>query len=331
VVRRLAIAVAVLGGVLAFGTLGYMLVEHWRFFDALYMTVITVGTVGFGEVHPLSQSGRAFTMVLILAGVAGLGYVFATVVEFFVEGHLREILEERRMERLIDRLDSHHIVAGLGRVGLEVAGAFEAADVPFAVVDNCQEVIQAALERGWPSLLGDATEEHVLRAAGIERASSLVTALDSDAANVFVTLTARTLNPKLYIVARSAASSAEDKLRKAGADSVITPTVIGGRRMATMVLHPFVSDYLELMSGLGESEMRLEEIQVPADSCIDGCRLTRVKELETGSLVLAVQHPDGSVVANPPSDTMLQAGARLVVMGTADQLEALADTLEKLD
>jgi voltage-gated potassium channel len=320
--------VALLAAILVIGTVGFMLIEHWPLLDALYMTVITVGTVGFGEVHPLSAVGRVFTIGLILSGVGALGFVVATFIDFLVEGHLRGILEERRMEKLLDNMAGHHIVAGIGRVGFEVASAFEAEGEPFVVIDNCVDCIQAALERGWVALAGDATEERVLRGAGIGSAGSLVTALDSDAANVFVTLTARTLNPRLFIVARSGASFNEDKLLKAGADRVITPSVIGGRRMASMVMHPFVSDYLELISGGNRPEMRLEEITVEDGTPYVGRRLRDAGIYDSGVFVLAVQSASGDVIANPASDTILEADGRLVVMGTVEQLERLADTLQ---
>jgi voltage-gated potassium channel len=327
--RRILVAIALLSAVLVAGTLGYAVIEGWSFLDALYMTVITVGTVGFREVHPLSDAGRVFTIVLILVGVGGIAFAFATVVDFLVEGHLQGLLEEKRMNKLLAGLSRHHIVAGMGRVGLEVASAFAAEGVPFVVVDRAPDAVRYAASHGWPVLDADATEEAVLREAGIERAASLVTTLDSDAANVFVTLTARTLNPNLYIVARSTSSNAEDKLKRAGADRVITPTVIGGRRMASMVLHPFVSDYVDLVGTGRGGELRLEEVLVEEGSRLAGLPLRDARITDrTGALVLAMRSSDGAVVANPSSDTMLQAAARLVVMGTVEQLEKLAESLK---
>jgi voltage-gated potassium channel len=327
--RRLLFALGLLCAVIVAGTLGYIAIEHWSLLDALYMTVITVGTVGFREVGPLSSAGKVFTIGLILVGVGAIGFAFATVVDFLVEGHLKGYLEEKRMNKLLAGLDEHHIVAGMGRVGSEVAAAFAADGVPFIVIDTSPESVQRATEQGWPVLAADATEESVLRTAGIERAASLVAALDSDAANVFVTLTARTLNPGLYIVARSTASSAEDKLTRAGADRVITPTVIGGRRMASMVLHPLVSDYVDLVREGEGGGLRLEEVELPASSSVTGATLGEARiTARTGALVLAMRSPDGDVAPNPSSDTMLQAGARLVVMGTLGQLEQLAAALK---
>lgn len=327
--RRLLLAVAVLAAVIAGGVVGYSAIERWSFLDALYMTVITVATVGFHEVRPLSDAGRVFTMALVLLGVGSIGFAFATFVEFLVEGHLRGLLEEKRMNKVLAGLSGHHIVAGMGRVGAEVARCFAADGVQFVVIDNCPDCVQRATEQGWPVLAADATEETVLRSAGIERAASLVTTLDTDAANVFVTLTARTLNPQLYIVARSTSSSAEDKLSRAGADRVITPTLIGGRRMASMVLHPFVSEYVDLV-GTGEGrDLRLEDLLITERSRLVGRSLREARITDrTGVLVLALRRADGSVVANPSSDTMLTAGSGLVVMGTVRQLEQLGASLE---
>ena len=195
------------------------------------------------------------------------------------------------------------------------------------VIDNCPDCVERASAEGWAVLAADATEEKTLLEAGIERAASLVTALDSDAANVFVALTARTLNPSLFIVARSTASSTEDQLKRAGADRVITPSVIGGRRMASMVLHPYVSQYVELADA-GGGDVCLEEVELPEGSPLVGRSLEGARITErTGVLVLAMRSRDGRVAATPASDTMLQAGARLVVMGATGQLEKLATFL----
>jgi voltage-gated potassium channel len=326
--RRVLVAVLLLAIILVFGTVGYMAIERWGPMDALYMTVTSVTTVGFGEVHPLSPQGRLFTITLILTGVGALGYALATVIDFLVEGHLRGYLEERRMNATISALTGHHIVAGIGRVGSEVATAFAEAGKGFVVVDTSAESLALAAERGWLFVSGDAAEEKTLRAAGIDRAASLVTALDTDAANVFVTLTARGINPKLNIVARASASSAEEKLLRAGADRVITPTVIGGRRMASMVLDPSVSDYLDLVRRGDRAAFRLEDVELKEGARLVGRTISdaRIRDA-TGALVLAIHDPDGSVNANPSSDTMLKAGDRLIVIGTVEQLEKLAGEL----
>jgi voltage-gated potassium channel len=235
-VRRLGIAFAALAVVLVTGTLGYIVIEGWSVLDALYMTVITVGTVGFREVRALSDAGRVFTMGLIIVGFGAIVFSLGTIIDFMVEGHLTGLLEGRRMDKRIAGMNGHHIVVGMGRVGSVVAAELAESGAPFVVVDSADEPIEHAKAAGWAWVKGDAAEEEILLAAGVERARSLVAALNTDADNLFVTLTARGMNSGLFIVARTTARSAESKLRQAGADGVLTPTDIGGRRMAAMVL-----------------------------------------------------------------------------------------------
>ena len=325
-IRRLRWAATLLLGVVALGTIGYMAIEHWSFFDSLYMTFITVGTVGFSEIHPLSPSGRVLTMVLILTGVGALGFALGQFVEFTLEGHLQGLLEGRRMGKLIEELSGHTIVAGFGRVGSVVARALADEGAQFVVVDNDPDTAQVARELGWLYCIGDATEEEVLVEAGIKRAGSLVTALSGDAENLFVTVSARALNSDLFIVARSSHESTESKLLNAGANRTITPNVIGGRRMASMVLHPTVSDYLDIVSSGEGVEFRLQEVELGAGSAYEGRTIaeSRVRET-TGAQVVAIVHPSGTVDANPSAASVLAAGDRLVVLGTAAQVARLAD------
>ena len=230
------------------------------------------------------------------------------------------------MERRLESLSGHTIVAGFGRVGSVVARALADEGAPFLVVDLADESQAAARESGWLFLQGDATEEEVLEQAGIRRAGSIVTALSSDAENLFVTVTARALNPDLFIVARSSHESTEAKLLKAGANRTITPNVIGGRRMASMVLHPTVSDYLDIVSSGAGVEFRLQEIELGPDSCYVGQTIAeaRIREI-TGAQVVAILKDDGTVDANPSASSLLVSGERLVVLGTLDQVAVLAE------
>jgi len=324
--RRLIWAIGLLGAVIVAGTIGYALIERWSVLDSLYMTVITVGTVGFAEVHPLDVPGKLFTMTLILAGVGALGFAFGQLIEFILEGHLTNILEVRRMDKRLASLDGHTIVAGLGRVGSVVARTLADEDKPFVVVDTDPAVVETVRESGWTLVQGDATEEGVLREAGVERAGSIVTALSADAENLFVTITARSLNPDIFIVARSSHESTEAKLVTAGANRVITPNVIGGRRMASMVLHPMVADYLDLVSGARGVEFRLQEVELDGASSYVGLSLAAAGIRETtGAQVVAILSPDGTVDANPSAATVLQPGQRLVVLGSVDQVAVLTD------
>lgn len=326
--RRVRTAALLLFGVIAAGTAGYALIEGWQFLDSLYMTVITIGTVGYREVAPLSDAGRVFTIVLIFAGVGSIAFSFGTIVEFMVEGHLTSLLEGRRMEKRINALTDHHIVVGIGRVGSVVAKSLADEGAPFVVIDSCEECGVAAEEAGWLFVHGDATDEQVLLDAGVMRARGLVTAVDTDADNLFVSLTARTLNPSLYIIARSSSVTSEAKILRSGADRVITPNVIGGRRMAAMVLHPLVSDYLDIVTHGDEIEFRLDSMPIGSGSKLAGVTIkdARVRDL-TGAYILAVRSETGLINANPPSETRLGTGDELVVLGTREQLAALAGLL----
>ncbi len=322
--RRAKTAALLLFAVLVAGTLGYMVIEGWSVLDSLYMTVITVATVGFREVNPLSTAGHWFTIALIFAGVGGIAYSIGTIADFMVEGHLRELLEGRRMAKRIEDLRDHYVVVGMGRVGSVVCRTLGEQGVPFIVVDQCEECIAEAEEHGWLYLQGDATNEEVLEAAGVTRAKGLVTALDTDADNLFVALTARGMNPRLYIVARSSSLASESKILRSGADRVITPNVIGGRRMATSLLNPAVSDYLDTVTHSVELEYRLEALNIGESSSLAGRAIgdARVRDV-TGAFILAVSS-GGAMDSNPSSGRVLRAGDELVVLGTRSQLDALA-------
>jgi len=323
-IRRVYVAGFMLIGLLTLGTVGYMLIEGWGPLDALFMTVITVATVGFREVHVLSRGGQVFTMALIILGVGALGFSLGVLVDFFAEGRLFGLLEERRMTSAIDALSGHHIIAGLGRVGSVVAETLADEARPFVVIETNGEAADIARTRGWLFVQGDATQEAVLVAAGVKRASSLITTLDNDGANMFVTVTAKTLNPSLFVVSRSEDEAAESVLLKAGVDRVITPNVIGGRRMANLVTHPFVADYLDLVTHGHDVQFRLQDFELPATSPLANrsIREGMVRD-RYGVYVLAVRDPDGSVDTNPSMDKKLLPGSVLVMLGTPQQLESL--------
>jgi voltage-gated potassium channel len=323
--RRLLIALLPIAVVLAASALGYMAFWGWSLQDALYMTVITVGTVGFREVRPLTPSGELFTMAVILAGIIAGTYALSGILSVLLEGQLFGVWEGRRMTRRIADLHGHTVLAGIGRVGSAVARTLVDAGAPFVVVDASDEAVQMARDEEWPFVQGDATDEDVLREAGVERAGSVITALDTDAENLYVTVTVRALNPGVFIVSRSSHESTEKKLLQAGANRVLTPNVIGGRRMATMALHPTVSDYLDLVAHGSGLEYRLQEVVLAPGSWLDGRSLAEARVRETtGAYVLAVRHRDGEIDTNPAASTTVHAGDRLVVLGTGAQVESVA-------
>jgi voltage-gated potassium channel len=322
--RRMLIALTVLAGVLVVGTLGYALIEGWGLRESLYMTVITAATVGFEEVHPLSPAGEVFTMVLVITGVGALGFSFGVFVDFLSEGRVLSMLEERRMNQTIEHLSGHHILVGLGRVGSVVADLLADAGAPFVVIERDPDVIDRAHARGWLMVSGDATQEPVLVQAGIERAASLIAALDSDGANMFVTVIAKTLNPDLLVVARSEREASESALLKSGANRVATPNVIGGRRLANFVLRPLASDYIDLVTHSKEVEFDLQDVELPEDSPLVGKSIREAMVRDRyGTYILAIRHPDGTIDTNPDMDRVILAGSVLVVLGTPHQIATL--------
>jgi voltage-gated potassium channel len=322
--RRLTLGLSLFAAVIVVGTIGYTLLG-FGFLDALYQTVTTVATVGFREVRPFGTAEKLFTIPLIVAGVGVALYTFGVLLETLVEGRLTDHFGRRRMERRISDLADHVIVCGWGRVGRTIADYITGAGRAVVVVDHDPDRIARA---GGLTVLGDATDDGVLRAAGIDRARALVAALDTDAANLYVTLSGRALRPDLFIVARARVDSAEPKLTQAGADRVVNPQLIGGARMAAFTLQPHVAEFLDIVMHDGSLEFRLEEVAIPADSALAGCSL-RDGHLRdrTGAMVLAMRDTGGRFNTNPPPDTVIEPGHVLIAIGTSVQLKALADAV----
>jgi voltage-gated potassium channel len=317
--RPLALVVAVV----AVGVLGYMVLEDWDFFDSLYMVVTTITTVGFGEIQPLSIRGRAFTMVLIVLGAGTMLYTLSAVVHYAVVGELTRRVWRRRMDRRIERLSQHVILCGYGRVGRQIAREFQREQVPFVVVDVNETSLSAAGAEGCLFVQGNAADDDVLLAAGVKRARALVTAVDSDVDNVYVTLSARGLNPSLPIIARSARDDAEAKLRRAGADRVISPYHIGGRRMAMLALRPLTVDFVDTIMHDRATELLLEEIDVGPGSPLVGQTLENARRTEAQDAMILAVKQGGRLIPNPPLDLVLGAGDQLVVMGTPGALRTI--------
>ena len=317
--RRLGGAMVALVLVSVAGTIGYLALGFGPL-DAVYQTVTTVSTVGFREVEPLTPAGKVFTMALILVGVGAALYAFSVLIETFLEGQLNELLGRRRMEQSIASMRDHVIICGWGRVGRSIGSELVDGNRDLVVVERNE----AKLDGGPPAVVGDATEDAVLRAAGIERASALVAAADSDAANSFIVLSARALNPDLFIVARTRNEDSGDKLYRSGADRVVNPQNIGGARMAAFVLRPHVAEFLDVVMHEGTLEFRLEEVAVTGSSPIAGRSLrdTHIRD-QTGALVLALRDEQGQFRTNPDPDTEVRAGHVIIAIGTQDELDAL--------
>jgi voltage-gated potassium channel len=318
--RRIRLALLALVAVLIVGTLGYVLLG-FGVLDALYQTVTTVTTVGFREVHPLTAVGELFTIVLILVGVGTALYAFGVLLEALVEGHLREHLERRRMDRAIERMKGHVIVCGWGRVGLASGEYLGAIGQQIVVVDRDPARLQ---DTRHPTVLGDVTDDRVLTAAGIARARALIAALDTDADNVFVTLSSRALRPDLVIIARARTESSKSKLLRAGADRGVNPQLIGGRRMAAFALQPHVAEFLDVVMHDETLDYRIEQFDIAPDSPLLGHSLREAAiRQRTGALLLALRPPTGPFLANPTPETLIEAYAVLIALGTPEQLDGV--------
>jgi voltage-gated potassium channel len=323
--RRLAGALAALALVVVLGSVGYLLLG-FSLIEAVFQTVTTISTVGYSEVRPLSTNGRIYTIVLILVGVGAAFYAFGVFIETFIEGRLNELLGRRRMERSITAMTDHVIICGWGRVGRAIAAEVVQAGRTLVVVESNESRIAAVPH---PVLHGDATDDETLRAAGIDRAGALVAAVDGDAANSFIALSARSLNPDLFVVARARSGDSEGKLLRAGADRVVNPQSIGGARMAAFVLRPNVAEFVDVVMHERNLEFHLEEVLVTPASPMAGHTL-RDSHLRdhTGALVLALREDDGTFRTNPSPDTEIEAGQVIIAIGTGEELASLVRLVE---
>jgi voltage-gated potassium channel len=322
--RGLALAAVILVIVTAGGTAGYMLIEGWSAWDAFYMTVITITTVGYREVHDLSGPGQLFTVVLIFGGVGAALYTFTLLAVVVVEGGLPKRLQQRRRARMLDTLTDHFIVCGYGRIGSIVAAQFRRQKVPFVVVERDPERLQAALDDGALAVEADASREDVLKRVGIDRARGLIAAVGTDAENVYAVLTARVLRPDLFIVGRAESEDATTKLKRAGADRVISPYQIGAVQMAQTALRPAVVDFVELATSSENLELAMEEIPIDSGSRLAGRSILDANLRQRfGVIVVGIQGHDRRMRFNPEPDAALNGGDTLVVLGRPDSLKQL--------
>ncbi len=315
----------ILGGTTLVGTLGFMLIEGWSIVDALYMTVITLSTVGFGEVHPLSEAGQMFTAGLIMAGVVAVMYLFGAISQYIISGELTGSLRARHMQSMIGKLHGHFIICGFGRVGQRTALDLIRRDRQCVVVDNRTD-LGGNDDDDLFYVTGDVTDDETLETAGIARAAGLVAATGDDATNLFVTLSARALNPDLCVVARVNDPANESKLERAGATHVVSPYAISGRRIAAQLLYPSVADFLDTVMQTESLDLSLEEYAISDGSDLFH-RTVADSEIRgrTGANVLAIRRAeDGRLLTNPPEDMRLETGDILIALGTNDQLRALA-------
>jgi voltage-gated potassium channel len=321
--RKLIQWSAILLAFILVGSLGYVWLEGWDFFDALYMTVITLTTVGYGEVRPLTRVGRAYTMVLMLAGIGVMFYLITGLARIIVEGEIRDALGKRKLQRDIQKLHDHYIICGFGRIGEIIARQLKSHHVPFVILENKPELVAGLEDLGYHVLVGDATKEEVLLEAGIERAKGLIAVVSSDANNVFITLTARSLNPHVFIVARAAESGSGRKMLRAGADRVESPYELGGIKMAEAILRPNVVTFLELAMK-EDVDLSMEEIPVAATSSLVGMALkdSGIRQ-QLNIIVVAIKKDNGDMIFNPSPGAQIASGDTLIALGMRKSLDTL--------
>ncbi|MFC1947112.1 potassium channel family protein [Chloroflexota bacterium] len=315
------------------GTIGYEVIEGWSFLDSIYMTITTITTVGYSEVHPLSDPGRIFSIFLILGGMGGAFYALTGIITYIVEGNIRATLGRRRMENKITQLKDHFILCGFGRVGEEIASIFKEEEVPFVVIDNRPECTARAEQAGYLYVEGDATSDEILKEAGIEKARGLVAALGSDIDNTYITLSARGLFPSIFITARASDSEAEKKLRRIGANRIVSPNIIGARRLAMLALRPTVMDFLDTITRRRGPELQMENVAIDSNSTLNGLTIEDIRRCSRAT-ILALNKKTGILVPNPSGEELVTAGDSLIIMGTSDQLNTLEKVCEgavKLD
>jgi voltage-gated potassium channel len=306
------------------GTLGYMLIERWSLWDSFYMTIISVTTAGYQEVHPLSIPGQMWTSLVLIVGVASLFYTAALVMSEVLEGSLLHRFETRRFNRMLDQLTNHFIICGYGRIGGVIVDEFKRQGIPFIVIDRDPERVHSIIENGGMAVEADSSREDILKKVGIDRARGLIAAVGTDAENVYTVLSARVLRPDLFIIARGESEGAEAKLKRAGADRVLSPYQLGGVQMAATALRPAVVDFMRLATSSERIDLAAEQIEVRAAAKFAG-RSIRDGNLrqDFGVIIVAIKRKAGHMEFNPAPEATIVAGDQLVVLGHPDQLKAL--------
>jgi len=325
--KRFLLIATLLTATLLIGTSGFMWVEGWQFFDSLYMTLITLTTVGYGEVHPLMFRGRVFVSVLMLVGVTTVFVSIAVMGETFLRLEMTDYFGRKRRDRMLKNISGHYIVCGAGRVGRSVIHELLRSHASVVVIDDSVDRARWGTDKGVITLVGDATKDEVLREARIDTAKGLVAAISSDAENVYVTLSAKVLNPDLVVAARASDDQAEEKLRRAGATTVFTPYSFIGHRLAQSMLRPHVATFLDIASAFRQSsdlDLEIEQLQIGRSSPMVSNTLEQLRLAKNyGVIVLAVQHKTGVMQFNPPADTSIEAGDVLIAMGERPKLKLL--------
>jgi voltage-gated potassium channel len=314
--------------VLFVGSTGYMYLEGWGFLDSLYMTVITITTVGFGEVREVSEQGRFFTIFLIFSGMGVIAYIVGMTAQIMVDLQVRSIIGRRKLGLRIKSIKDHYVICGFGRIGKVICRELKAKKIPMVVIENDPESRQILQSEETPFIIDDATNEDVLIEAGISRARGLISVVASDADNLFITVTARALNPEAFIMARADDEKAQKKLARAGANKVFLPYVIGGQKMAQSITKPAVTDFLEFTVNNRDMGLEMEELLVGEDSRLKGLTLadSGIRQ-DMDVIFVAIKNKDGEMHFNPGPETSIKSGDTLISLGKSDDIERLARIL----
>ncbi len=324
--EKFKMVLMILVAVVVFGTVGYTIIERWSILDALYMTLITLSTVGFGEVYVLSPPGKIFTIILVVVGVVGVAYTLSVVGQMVVEGELKKLLGRKKMEKGLKDLMNHYIVCGFGGVGRRIAQELSARKVPFVIIDSDPHRIEQAEKDGFLFIHGDSTADQTLLDAGIERAKALITAVANEADGVFIVLSARQLNPQLFITARAESEGGKKKLLRAGANKVISPYKIGAIRMALATLRPNLVDFMKVVTFDRDTGLTIEEIEMKPGTPLVGSTLKDCPiRKEFGIMVVGIKKIGKDVFLNPSPETKIEVGDILIVIGEKEGLERLEE------
>ena len=323
-VRRILLTAGLLSVAMVGGTIGFVMIERYSWFDAFYMTLTTITTVGYQELRPLSQPGRIFNSFLIFFGVSAMFVALGAMTQTIVELELEDRFGERRTRRMIKALHNHFIVCGFGRVGRHASYELQRSKVPFLIIDNDESRVTKAANAGMLTLAADARQDDSLREAGVMRARGLIAALPSDAENLFIILSAKALNPKLIVATRASEEEAGEKLRRAGADTVFTPYALAGRQLADALLRPHVVEFLDFVRSNIGPNVTMEQVRVSPNADLSSRTSQRVSELlSSGVVVLAIRKAGGETIFNPPPDLEVFGGDFLIVVGERSGLEKL--------
>ncbi len=324
--NKLKIACFILVSVIAIGTLGFHVIEGWDFFDSFYTTMITLSTVGYGDFYPQSKVGRLFTIALIIFGVGTMLYSVGLITETIVESRLRILMGRGKMVKMINKMNNHYIICGCGRIGYLICKELAAEKVDFVVIDKDPETNQRIQDEGFVYYQGDATEDKTLLAAGIKKAKGLVCVLPTDAENLYVILTAKELNPNIYILSRSEEEESEHRLLRAGANRVMSPYSLGGMRMAMAILRPAMLDFIEITTNRQSLDLRMEEYAVCESSILIGKSLGESEiRRNYGLIIVAVKKESGKMIFNPLATYVIETGDKLIALGEEENVGLFAN------